>query len=285
MTADWPGLLSMALRIGRGTLLGLAIGWLCALALLWIFQRNFLYMAPRMPPGAPPAGYVTAALATSDGLQLTAWYRPAAAKRPTIVFFSAQGASLPASADWAEGFAQAGLGLMLVSFRGFDGNPGSPSEEGLYRDGRAALAWLAAHGVQSPVIVGLSLGTGVAAEMAVEAATPPADWPAACKPRGLILLSPYESIPDIAALRYPFFPTRPLVRDRFDTQAKIGALRMPVLVVHGALDDLIPLAQGLAVYSRAPQPKTFVALAEAGHNYPSAAILQPVEHFLAGLAD
>ena len=224
MSAEWQRLLSLAWWVGRVTVLGLAVAWLCVLALLWIFQRNFLYMAPRTPPGAPPGGYVAAELATSDGLALTAWYRAAAANRPTLVLFSAQGASLPWSAEWADGFAQAGLGLLIVSFRGFDANPGSPSEEGLYRDGRAALAWLAAHGVQRPVLLGLSLGTGVAAEMAVEAGAPPADWPAASNPRGLILLSPYQSVPDMAALRYPIFPTRALVKDRFETGTKIEAL-------------------------------------------------------------
>ena len=285
MNANWPDLLSLALRIARGTAIGLALGWLLALGLLWIFQRQFLYAAPRMPPGAPPAGYLAADLTTSDGLRLTAWYRPAATGRPTLVFFSAQGASLPWSADWADGFAQGGLGLLLVSFRGFDANPGSPSEEGLYRDGRAALAWLSSHGVKNPVLVGLSLGTGIAAEMAAEAANRPNDWPAESNPRALILLSPYESIPDMAALRYPIFPTRPLVKDRFDTKAKAARLRMPVLVIHGELDDLIPFAQGLAVYNAMPEPKTFVALPDAGHNYPSVVALPYVERFLAGLPD
>jgi uncharacterized protein len=285
MSLDWPSFVSLAWRLARGTLIGLAILWLFALALLWMLQRNFLFMAPRTPPGPPPPGYAVVDIETSDGLRLTAWYRLAAPHRPTIVFFSAQGASLPWSAEWADGFANAGFGLLLVSFRGFDANPGSPSEQGLYRDGRAALAWLAAHGVPRPVLVGLSLGTGVAAEMAAEAATRPADWPAGVEPRTLILLSPYASIPEMAAMRYPIFPTRPLVKDRFDTEAKIAAVRLPILVVHGELDELIPFAQGLAIYNRAREPKTFVALPDAGHNYPSLAILPQVEAFLAGLSD
>jgi fermentation-respiration switch protein FrsA (DUF1100 family) len=282
MSADWP---SLGLRFARGTILVLAIAWLFALGLLWLLQRNFLYQAPRTPPGAPPPGYTAVEIQTSDGLNLTAWYRPAAANRPTMVFFSAQGASLPWSGEWAEGFAHAGFGLLLVSFRGFDANPGSPGEQGLYRDGRAALAWLAAHDAPRPVLVGLSLGTGVAAELAAEAATRPPDWPAAARPRALILLSPYASIAEMAAMRYPIFPARTLVKDRFDTEAKIAGVRLPLLVVHGELDELIPFAQGLAVYNKAPEPKTFVVLPGAGHNYPSFAVLQQVETFLAGLAD
>lgn len=285
MSADWPALASLALRIARAVAIGLAAAWLLVLALLWIFQRQFIYAASRLPPGEPPPGYIAAELATSDGLRLTAWYRKAGAGRPTLVLFSAQGASLPWSAEWADGMAQSALGLLLVSYRGFDANPGSPSEDGLYRDGRAALAWLSAHGVKNPVLVGLSLGTGVAAEMAVEAARRPTEWPAESAPRGLILLSPYESIPDMAALRYPIFPTRPLVKDRFDTQAKAGGVRMPVLLIHGERDELIPFAQGQAVYNAMAEPKTFIALPEAGHNYPSADVLPYIERFLDSLPD
>ena len=283
MTLDWSSLLSLAWRLARGAIIGLAMGWLCAFVLLWIFQRNLIYMAPRTPPGPPPAGYAAVKIETADGLGLTAWYRQAAPGRPTIVLFSAQGASLAWSAEWSQGFAEAGMGLLLVSFRGFDGNPGSPSEQGLYGDGRAALAWLAAHGVPRPVLVGLSLGTGVAAEMAAEAAARPLAWPSTVKPRALVLLSPYESIPEMAAMRYPIFPVRSLVKDRFDTEAKMGALHLPVLVMHGELDELIPFAQGKAVYDAASPPKQFVALPDTGHNYPSQATLPQLERFLAGL--
>ena len=281
MGLDWPSLIALAWRLARVALIGLGVLWLVALGLLWALQRNFLYMAPRPPPGLPPPGYEAIALETSDGLTLTAWYRPAAAGRATMLFFSAQGASLDWSAEWAMGFADAGYGLLLLSFRGFDANPGSPSEQGLYRDGRAALAWLASHDTPRPVLVGLSLGTGVAAEMAAEAASPPPDWPAATHPQALILLSPYRSITEMAAMRYPMFPTRPLVKDRFDTEAKIATVRMPILIVHGKLDDLIPIAQGLAVYDKARAPKQFLSLPDAGHNYPSLAILPQVEAFLA----
>jgi uncharacterized protein len=284
MNFDWSNLLPFAWRLARGTLIGLAILWLCALALLWIFQRHLLYMAPRTPAGPPPAGYAAVMIETTDGLRLTAWYRPAAVGQPTIVLFSAQGASLGWSAEWSEGFAESGMGLLLVSFRGFDGNPGAPSEQGLYSDGRAALAWLAAQGVAKPVLVGLSLGTGVAAEMAAEAATRPPDWPSAVAPQALVLLSPYESIPDMAAMRYPIFPVRLLAKDRFDTRAKMGGLHLPVLVVHGEIDELIPFAQGKAVYDAAVAPKQFVGLPDTGHNYPSQAILPQVERFLAGPA-
>ncbi len=271
------------LRFGRIAVVVAATGWLCFVAALWLFQRNLLYMAPRTQPGLPPPGYTAVILSTEDGLKLTAWYRAAAAGQPIIVFYPAQGASLPASADWTYGFGQAGMGLLLVSFRGFDGNPGSPTEQGLYRDGRAALAWLADHGVQTPILMGLSLGTGTAAQMAFEAATRPAEFPAGSRPRALVLLAPYRSITEIAAARYPFAPVRLLIKDRFDTESIIAGIRIPLLVAHGDSDEMIPMSEARAVFDRAPEPKQFFVLHGEGHNFPSDLILPELVRFLASI--
>ncbi len=271
------------LRFGRIGLVIVAASWVCFVALLWLFQRNLLYMAPRDPPGLPPPGYSAVILSTEDGLKLTAWYRPAAAGRPTIVFYSAQGASLPASADWTASFAQAGMGLLLVSFRGFDGNPGSPTEEGLYRDGRAALVWLAARGIDAPILMGLSLGTGTAAQMSYEAATRPAEFPAASHPKALVLFAPYRSVTEIAAARYPIAPVRLLIKDRFDTLSIIAGIHMPLLIAHGDADELIPFSEGKAVFERAPNPKQFLGLHGEGHNFPSELVLPGLIRFLASI--
>ncbi len=270
-------------RLGRLAIIAAAIAWLAIVAVLWLFQRNLLYMAPRNPPGPPPPGYAAVALTTEDGLSLLAWYRPALPGRPTIVFYSAQGASLPFSWEWTQGFAAAGMGLLLVSFRGFDANPGSPTEEGLYRDGRAALGWLAARGIDRPVLMGLSLGTGTAVRMALEAATRPAAFPAASHPIALVLLAPYRSIADVAAGRYPFAPVRLLLKDRFDTGSIIGGVRMPILIAHGDADELIPYAQGQAVFAAAAQPKQFLSLKDSGHNFPADLILPALERFLGSI--
>ncbi len=274
------GVLAIAWRACRFLLLAGALTWIGAVGTLWIFQRHLLYMAPREPPGPPPPGFEAVQLMTADGLALLAWHCPPAPGRPTIVVFTGQGGSLPASAEWSDGLIRAGLGILLVAYRGFDGNSGAPSEAGLYRDGRAALAWLAAHGVPDPVLLGVSLGSGVATELAVEAVTRPPDWPAGSRPRALVLLSAYESIPEVAAGRYPLVPVRLLAKDRFDNLAKIGRVRMPVLVVHGALDELVPFAQGKAVYDAAPSPKLFLGLPAGGHNFPSAEILPAIEELL-----
>ena len=283
MTASWQPFLFWALHQMRIVLLALASIWLGALALLWACQRNLLYPAPRQPPGPPPAGYRQVQLDTSDGLTLGAWYRPAAGKRPTILFFTGNAASLPASAEWCRALGEPGFGLLLLSYRGYDGNPGAPSEQGLYRDGRAALNWLAGEGVRRPVLAGLSLGSGVAAQMACEAAKPQSGWPVGVAPKALLLFSPYRSIPEVAAGHYPIFPVRLLAKDRFDTASKLAAIRIPVFVAHGEVDRVIPFAQGLAVYNAAPEPKRFVALKGVGHDYSSAELLGAIETFLAGI--
>lgn len=275
--------MEVLLRIGRIGLVIVAVGWVCFVAVLWLFQRNLLYMAPRTAPGLPPPGYSAVILSTEDGLKLTAWYHPAAAGQPTIVFYSAQGASLPGTADYMASFGQAGMGLLLVSFRGFDGNPGTPTEEGLYRDGRAALSWLADHGIDAPIIMGLSLGTGTAAQMAYEAATRPAGFPAALHPKALVLLAPYRSVTEIAAARYPFAPVRLLLKDRFDTLSIIAGIHMPLLIAHGDADELIPFSEGKAVFDRAPNPKQFLTLPGEGHNFESTLVLPTLERFLASI--
>jgi fermentation-respiration switch protein FrsA (DUF1100 family) len=264
-------------------LLIVALSWLAALALLWTFQRDLLYPAPRELPGLPPAGYRQVQIETSDGLALGAWYRPASAGRPTILFFSGNAASLPASAEWCQALAEAGFGLFLLSYRGYDGNPGAPSEQGLYRDGRAALAWLAGEGVKRPVLAGLSLGSGVAVEMAYEAALS-SGWPDGAAPSALLLFSPYRSIPDVAAERYPIFPIQLLAKDRFDTASKLGTIRVPIFVAQGEDDRVVPFVQGRAVYDAAPEPKRFVAMKDVGHDYSSAELLPAIEAFLAGVS-
>ena len=274
-------ILFYAWKAVQGLLLVLALAWLAALALLWTFQRNLLYPAPRELPGPPPDGYRQVQVETSDGLTLGAWYRPAGAGRPTILFFSGNAASRSSSAEWCQGLADAGFGLFLLSYRGYDGNPGSPSEQGLYRDGRAALAWLAGQGVKRPVLAGLSLGSGVAAEMAYEAARS-SGLPEGAAPIALLLFSPYRSIPEVAAGRYPIFPVRLLARDRFDTASKLAAMRVPIFVAHGEDDQVVPFAQGLAIYTAAPGPKRLVAMKGVGHDYPSTDLMPAIEAFLAG---
>jgi len=208
------------------------------LGTLFAFQRNLLYF-PAADVGAPADHDVpemaVVRYVTADGLTLTGWYRPAADGRPTLVYFHGNGGHFGERAFKVRPFLDAGYGVLLAEYRGYGGNPGRPSERGLYADARAALGWLAGQGVPAGrvVLYGESLGSGVAVQMATE-------HPVA----GLVLEAAFVSITAIGARRYPFVPVHLLLRDRFDNLAKIGRVRAPVLVVHGERDETVPARHG-----------------------------------------
>jgi hypothetical protein len=227
---------------------------------LWLFQRKILFR-PDGTPGEPAACGVpemrTIALAAADGLTLRAWYRaPTASGAPNLLYFHGNDEHLGTRADKVRPYLDAGLGVLLVSYRGYGGNPGRPSEQGLYHDARAALAFLAAEGAGPGDIVyyGESLGSGVAVQLALEA--PPA---------ALVLEAPYTDVAAVGQRRYPFIPVRLLMRDRFDNLAKIPGVAAPVLVIHGEQDRTTPVEFGRAVHAAAPEPKQARFYRQAAH--------------------
>jgi fermentation-respiration switch protein FrsA (DUF1100 family) len=228
------------LLAGAAVLIGL---YLAVLGALFFAQRSLIFPAPDRPwPSVE--GFETVRYRTADGLELKALYRPAANGRPTFLFFHGNGDSLSGSLAATEGYAAAGYGLLLHEYRGYAGNPGAPDEAGLYADGRAARTWLAGRGVAEPqqVLIGYSLGTGVATELSLE--RPPA---------ALVLIAPYISIPAVVNYRFAgLVPASLLVRDRFDSAAKLGKVRAPVLILHDRTDSSIPVAHGETLARLAP---------------------------------
>jgi len=231
------------------TLLLLVVGaaaiYVVATVVLFAAQRSLIYPAPRAAP--PPAGafdgFEEAELVTSDGLRLRAVHRPARAGRPTIAFFHGNGDSLDGAHHATRALGEAGYGLLLVEYRGYGGNPGAPSEDGLYRDGRAALGWLADRGVPArrTVVIGNSLGSGVATQLAVER-------PVA----GVVVISGFTGLARVAAEHMRLFPVRWLLRDRYANAAKLPRVAAPVLVLHGTADTLIPAQHGRDLAAAAP---------------------------------
>ncbi len=195
---------------------------------------------------------------TADGLTLLAWYRPATAKdRPTLVYFHGNAGHIGHRGAKVRPYLDAGFGVLLLAWRGYGGNPGSPSEEGLYHDGRAALDFLSRAGVPPSRIAlyGESLGAGIAVQMATE------------RPVGAVVLeAPFTSTADIAAHHYWYLPARYLVRDRFDSKAKIGRIGAPLLIVHGERDRIVPVDLARALFAAAIEPKEARFEAAAGHN-------------------
>jgi hypothetical protein len=243
-------------------MLGIAVAMYLLLVVgMFAFQRSFLYF--------PSHEYVTLADAhanetlrelpvrTADGVDLKGWYAPATSKTFTIVFFHGNGDSLYGDVEVPQPYIAAGYGFLIAEYRGYSGLPGKPSEAGLYADGRAYLYALMAQGVKSEniILMGHSLGTGVAVQLAQEFHV-----------GGLILLAPYLSMVKMAQIAYPFIPARLLVLDRYESEKKIGGVHLPVLIVNGTADEIIPPSQGRRLFELANEPKTFHSLPGRGHN-------------------
>lgn len=232
---------------------------------MYTFQRSLLYIPSQATPspaasGVPEMAPVT--LETEDGLRLMSWYHPAVAERPTLVYFHGNGGHIGYRGDKIRPYLDAGYGVLLVSYRGYGGNPGRPSEEGLYADGRAAMEFLAGRGVGPgrTVLYGESLGSGVAVHTALDQARAGAPVAAA------VLEAPFTSAVDAGAHHYPWAPVRWLMKDRYDSRAKIADIDAPVLIVHGGRDRVVPIHMGEALYAAATAPKDSLWIPDAGHN-------------------
>jgi len=221
-------------RIATGLLIAVALIYVAIIGLLYTFQRRLIYPGWYFGTAAvnpDHTGYRDVALTTSDGLRGRLLYHPPQPGKPVILFFHGNGDSVLGSIVAMRSLVAAGYGMVLPEFRGFDGAPGIPDEQGLYRDARAARAWMIANDIAADriVIIGYSLGTGVAAQMALEH-----------RPRALVLVAPYASIAQAAAARFWWLPANLLVSERFDTAAKISRIGCPILLIHGAADTTIP---------------------------------------------
>jgi fermentation-respiration switch protein FrsA (DUF1100 family) len=250
------------IRALRRLLTGAVIAYLAVLAILFFAQRSVLYVRsterPMLNIAALEPKREIVCLATPDGLHLRSWYFPATrAGAPVVLYLHGNAGDIGNHIPWAKFLIDAGYGVLALEYRGYGGNPGRPSEAGLYDDARGAFAFLGQQGIadRDIALYGESLGTGIAVEMATE------------HPVGAVVLrSPYTSIADVAALQFRYFPVRWLVRDRFDSLAKIAKLHAPLMVFHGDQDRLIPMALGRRLFDAAPKPKTWLAIPGAGHN-------------------
>lgn len=191
----------------------------------------------------PRAQLIT--LPTPDGETLKAWWVEPQAGRPVYLYLQGNAGNLLGSpkdphgrADRFGGLTLEGAGLFALSWRGYGGSTGSPSEVGLRTDAAAALAWLHEHAPQASILLfGESLGSGIAVQLAAEQQF-----------AALILDSPYTSIVDVGAGRYPWLPVRPLSKDHFESLLHAGDVTEPVLIQHCDHDVTVPYAQGRRLF-------------------------------------
>lgn len=174
---------------------------------------------------------------------------------PTILFFHGNADTLPGAANATRVLGERGFGLLLADYRGYAGNPGNPSEEGLLEDAIAARDFLAAKGITAnrTVFMGASLGTGLASRLAT-----------LTRPAAVVLVSPFTSLPDVGASAFPWAPVRLLMRDRLDSLSAVPQINAPILVLHARDDAVIPFTQGQALADAAPRA-TLLAFAQHGH--------------------
>jgi hypothetical protein len=229
-----------ALRVGVAVVVVVVV----VVALAWVFQRRLVYL-PFAAPDGPASEVLTGgrdvALHTEDGLDLTAWWAPATgpARDRTVLVAPGNGGSRMLRVPLARALAADGFDVLLVEYRGYGGNPGSPTEEGLAADVRAAYRYLVEEAGVAPdrlVLFGESLGGAVLTRLATE------------RPVGaLVLRSPFTSLADVGVRAYPFLPVRALLRDRFPLLEHVRSVRVPVAVVAGAEDEIVPVEQSRAV--------------------------------------
>jgi hypothetical protein len=234
-----------------------------ALIVLWAGQRRLMYFPFADVP--PPASVgltraVPVVFTTDDGLTLNGWFVPAAAPATghTVLVFNGNAGNRAFRAPLADRLARHGIASLLMDYRGYGENGGSPSEEGLALDARAARAYLAGRAdVDSTRIAyfGESLGTGVAVGLAREH-----------RPSALILRSPFTSMADVARYHYPFLPVRWILRDRFESLDRIRDILCPVLVIAGGRDAIIPAELSQRLYAEARSPKRLIMIEGADHN-------------------
>lgn len=238
---------------------GLALAvYLSLVGYAFAWQRNLLYQpdpAFTAPPAdGPPIQVVH--LTAADGTRLIAWYLPPQGDNPIVLHFNGNAQGLAFQRWRWKRFADAGVGFFAVGYRGYSGSEGHPSEHGLIEDSNAAYDWVAARYPASRIVIhGYSLGSGLAVRLA-------AQRPA----RALVLEAPYTSTVDVAAARLPWLPVRLLMKDRFQSTDWIGKVHMPVLILHGTRDSVIPFRFGRRLFEMANSPKQFVAMRGSDHN-------------------
>ena len=225
---------------------------------LWAGQRRLIYFPDRTAPSLSliGPGWEEVAYQTTDGLTLGAWYRAPEPGRPVVVVFSGNAGNRADRASLGTGLANTGLGVLLVDYRGYGGNPGHPTEDGLARDARAAVAFVQERAPGSPLVYfGESLGAAVAIEAA--GGDPPAV---------LVLRSPFTSLTEVGREHYAWLPVGALLKDRYPSRDRIGSIQVPTLIVAGDADSIVPIHLSRELFEAAPGPKQLLVIPGADHN-------------------
>jgi fermentation-respiration switch protein FrsA (DUF1100 family) len=253
------------LRKAGRILAAVGLGAGLALVLVLALEDRFIFFPEPAPLDGwepPGLGVERCFITTADGVRLHAWWHRGgpdeAPRRTVLLWFHGNAGNISHRADNLRMLADRGLALLLVDYRGYGASEGKPSERELYLDGEAAYRYLVEErGIEPGRIVcfGRSLGAAVALHVALDAEV-----------AGLIMESPFANIPAMARANPVLRLAAALARNRFDSLGRVGRLQVPLLIIHGERDRVVPIAQGRAIFEAAPEPKRFHVLEQAGHN-------------------
>ena len=235
------------------------VGYGGLVAFLYVGQRALQYFPERFRTSPAAAGLPEAeevVLDSGDGERVIIWHIAPRGEKPVVLYFHGNGGALAGRVERLRALTADGTGVVALSYRGYGGSSGRPTETGLIADAFDAYAFAAARYPASRIALwGESLGSGVAIALAAE------------KPVARVVLeSPFTSVADIAAQIYWFLPVRWLIKDPFRSDLRIGKVTAPVLILHGERDAVVPIALGERLYALIDAPKRFVRLPGAGHN-------------------
>ena len=232
-------------------IIGVILIYLSILVLLFIFQRNLMYLPEENNYSGDKikVDIEKVKINTSDNLDLLGWFHKKDLKKfKTILYFHGNAGKLENRIHKLNHFKDMEVNFLIIAWRGFSGNKGKPSEKGLYIDGNSATKWLKNLGLNEEDIIlyGESLGTGIATEIAQNSNF-----------AGLILETPFTSMVDAAKNVYPYIPVGLLLKDRYENYKKIKNINIPILVMHGEADQIVPFRMGKKIYDIAKQPKYY----------------------------
>ena len=263
------------------SILTLVFFYILLLIVVFFFQRNLLYHPSvdnylKDQVVREPAEIEKVKITTKDKIDLIGWfYNQDLEKFKTILFFHGNAGSLENRTYKLNHFKNLNLNFLIIAWRGFNGNKGKPNEMGLYEDAKSAIKWLKAKGIKEKNIIlyGESLGTGVAVEVAQNK-----------NYAGVILESPFTSMVNMGKKYYPFFPVSLLLKDKFESYKKINNIFVPVLIMHGKVDKIVPYDMGKKMYELANEPKFFYSQEYGDHmvDYDEK-LLSALKRFIQGL--
>ena len=219
------------------------------LVFLYFYQRNLLYHPNENNYSGDKISVdiEKVKIQTADNIKLLGWYHEKNLKDyKTLVYFHGNAGSLENRIHKLNHFQDMNINFLIIAWRGFNGNKGKPSERGLYVDGKSAIDWLKKKGVDEKnlILYGESLGTGVATHLAQNK-----------NYAGVILETPFTSMVDAAKNFYPYIPINLLLKDKFENFKKVKNINIPILVMHGEVDQIVPFSMGKKIYEIANNPK------------------------------